>query len=472
LKSRTIFLILASVIGVSAAGVAVWLVVSSRVEEGETVLGLVGRLRVGPESQREAAAASLGQVVGPGSVDAARALIEALDDRVPEIRARSARSLASVLTLNPSATSAVAEASANALKEALNDREPRVCTSAALGLSLLDLDPPGTFEALIGGLRHGDQSLRAEARAALSARLVRDAEAPRRLVLMLGDADPDVRELARSVLSRSDEGVAPASAIPLLATALRIGSPSTRAASATILGRSTERSPAARDLLQAVLRTDADPTVRTASAESLATYAEEAPARAALRAATEDPDLRVRASAWISLAAGRQAARAEALAELEAALVIETPRRNLAVLAFSPLTTRAEALARLKSVLAANPQAPSPAIDVESDPARAVVRLIEALRDSRPRVRAASARVLGELPPATDPRPVVDALALALADREPSVRRASATALARFGPAAAGASEALRQALNDADLGVNAAAHVAIRGINQEVKLR
>jgi HEAT repeat protein len=469
LKSRTILLILASVVGVSAAGAAVWLVVSSRGEEGQTVVGLVGKLRVGGESQRIAAAATLGQVVGPGSVDAARALIEALGDRDPLIRARSARSLARVLTLNPGATSSVAEASAKALKEALNDREPKVGTAAALGLGLLGLEPPGTFEALLGGLRHGDLSLRAEASAALSARLVRDAEAPRRLVLLLGDPDPDVRELTRSTLSRSDrEG----SAIPLLATALRIGSPSARTAAATSLGRLAERSPAARDLLQAVLRTDTDSTVRKASAESLAAYAEEAPARAALRAATEDSDARVRASAWASLAAGHRASRAEALTELKAALATDTTRRNLAVLAFRPGTTRAEALARLKSALAANPQVPSPAIDVKSDPAHAVARLIETLRDSRPRVRAASARVLGEFASTTDPRPAVDALALALADRDPSVRRASAAALARFGPAATSASEALKRALDDADLGVNEAAHVAIRGMKRNMMTR
>jgi HEAT repeat protein len=165
-------------------------------------------------------------------------------------------------------------------------------------------------------------------------------------------------------------------------------------------------------------------------------------ARAALRAATDDPDLRVRATASASLDAGRRSARAEAIAGLRAALAGDARRSDLADA-------------------------------IELDPARASLRLAEALHDPSPRIRTASALALGEVAPSlADARPTIDALARALADRDPSVRRAAASALSRFGAAASGATAALRRALRDADRGVSAAALVTLQGLDQPVQRR
>ena len=192
----------------------------------------------------------------------------------------------------------------------------------------------------------------------------------------------------------------------------------------------------------AALARDADPSVRTAAAAALGAFSEDRLARVALWSATDDPDLRVRATASASLAAGRRAARSEAVAGLRLALAGDASRRDLADA-------------------------------ITSDPARASARLAESLGDPSPAVRAASANALGEFAPESpDPRPSIDALARALADRDPSVRRAAASALSRFGAAASGASVALRRALRDADRGVSAAALVALQGLGGAAQRR
>jgi HEAT repeat protein len=192
----------------------------------------------------------------------------------------------------------------------------------------------------------------------------------------------------------------------------------------------------------AALARDAEPSVRTAAAAALGAFSEDRLARVALRSATDDPDLRVRATASASLAAGRRSARAEAVAGLRAALSNDASRRDLA-----------DAIA--------------------SDPTRASTHLVEALRDPSPTVRAASAIALGEVAPAMpDPRPMIDALSRSLSDRDPSVRRAAASALSRFGVAASGATDALKRALRDADRGVSAAALVALQGLDRPTQVR
>ncbi|HWE34928.1 MAG TPA: hypothetical protein VG406_00030, partial [Isosphaeraceae bacterium] len=81
-------LVLASVVALgAAAGVAIW-VGGSGQPEGETVAGLVERLRGGAATARREAATALGQVEGPGVSSAARGLVAALDDRDAEVRAR------------------------------------------------------------------------------------------------------------------------------------------------------------------------------------------------------------------------------------------------------------------------------------------------------------------------------------------------------------------------------------------------
>jgi HEAT repeat protein len=357
--------IVASVVSAALAGVLVWAVVAGRGEDGESVAGLIVRLRDGQGAGRREAASTLGQIVGPGSVAAARALVATLGDPDPELRAQSARSLGTLLRLNPQVTAPVSDLAASALRTTLRDRESRVRAAAASGLESLGLDPRRKPEATTDAIRGEESS---------------------RLLARLDGPDLRLREMALSELARSGPDLPTEAVLPPLAAILRTGSPAARADAATILGRLAGKSSAARDLIRA-------------AASSL----------------------------------GVPPGRAEALVELKAALDAEvSPRPSPAVLAFGPRTTRAEAIAalRARAFSSSGPRPSGLLADLESDPARAVPSLIAALRDPRPRVRAAAARALGEFAPPSDARPSVDALSLALSDPEPSVRRASASALA------------------------------------------
>ena len=440
MKSWTIPLALASVVvAVAAASVALRLR-GSWEGEGETVAGLVRRVKEGPVTHRRESATALGQVAGPGAAVAARGLVAAIDDPDAEVRARSARALGALLAANTLAS--VVDDAARSLTAALGDPDPRVRASSAVALQALGRDPPRSFAALLDGVRGDDPSLRHAAADALASRPIRDADDLRRLLDLLDDEDPAIRQSARSSLARPHRDLSPGAALPVLGATIRAGSPPAREAAATTLGRSLGRSPAARDLLMAALARDADPAVRVASAAALGAFSEDRLARVALRSATDDPDLRVRATASASLAVGRRSARAEAIAELKAALAADSTRQGMADA-------------------------------IESDPPRAASRLIEALRDPSPRVRAAVALGLGEVAPRlSDARPAIDALSRALADRDPTVRRAAASALSRFGTAASGALDALKQALRDADRGVSAAALVTLQGLDRPVQVR
>ena len=439
MASRMIPLALASVVVVATAGVALWLRGAGRAE-GETVAGLVRRLKEGAATGRSEAATALGQVVGPGAADAARGLVAALDDGDAEVRARACRALGSLLTANRLNT--LDDEATRVLTAALGDPGPAVRASAAVALRGLGRDPPRSLDGLLDGLRGDDLALRIAAESALADRPIRDADDLRRLLDLLDDEDEALRRSARSSLTRPRRDLSPGMALPVLGATIRSGTPSAREVATTVLGRSLARSPAARDLLMATLARDIDPPVRTAAAAALGAFSEDRLARVALRSATDDPDLRVRATASASLSAGRRSARSEAIAGLKAALVGDAARSDL---------------------IAA----------IESDPARASARLAEALRDPSPTVRAASALALGEVAPeSSDPRPAIDALSRALADRDPSVRRAAASALSRFGAAASGATDALRRALRDDDRGVSAAALVALQGLDRPVQRR
>jgi HEAT repeat protein len=440
MRSRTILLVLASVVALAAtAGVAIWIRRSGQ-PEGETVAGLVERLREGAATARREAATALGQVEGPGVSASARGLVAALDDRDAEVRARAARSLGGLLGANPLTT--LVDDAARVLGAALGDKDARVRASSAIALRGLGRDPPRSLDALYDGLRGDDPTLRHASAAAFASRPITGGDDLRRLLDGLDDEDEAVRRAARAALSRPHRDLTASMALPVLGATIRSGSPAAREITATALGRSLGRVPAARDLLLAVLARDADPSVRVAAAAALGAFSEDPAARAALRAATDDPDLRVRATVSASLAVGRRSARAEAIAGLRTALAGDVSRADLA-----------DAVA--------------------SDPARAAARLVTALRDPSPLVRAAAAIALGEVADRSpDPRAAIDSLSLALGDADPSVRRAAASALSRFGAAARPAADALKRALLDADRGVSAAALVTLQGIDRTVRVR
>ncbi len=396
-------------------------------DRGLTVAGLVETLRAGPMAGRREAVATLGLVRGPKAESASRALIEAIMDRDAELRGRSARALGGIIAGNPWLVGAV-----EPLRAMLGDEEPRVRTSAAIGLRSAGLDPPGAFEAILDGFRSDDPLLRAESGATLASWPIVDATRLRRLLTLVEDPVTDIRTAARRALTRPGLSLAPEVALPVLGAVLNGGSTPLRVMAATMLGRSVARVPAGRDTLIMALK-DRDPGVRAIAAASLGAFSEEGLARSALRAAMDDAELRVRATASASLAIGRRAARAETLAELSSAFGGDASRSGIGR-------------------------------EVEADPSRAVPRLINALRDPNPRVRAAAARGLGEVGPMAT-RATVDALILGLSDPDPTVRRASASTLARLGPDAANAANALRRATRDGDRGVSAHALVAVQAI-------
>jgi len=263
---------LAGICLVAAVGAMAWVVGPSgpgHEGEGETVAGLVGRLRGGATPGRREAATALGRVVGPGARSAASALVAALGDRDAEVRARSARSLGTLPALNPGTP--LVDLAATALSACLGgDRDPDVRDSAVAGLRALGREGAGPLAAILDGLRDRDPGLRAGAVAAISALPVRDEPILRRLLSLLDDPARDVREAARTALDRAGSGLAPEAALPALGSALGSGTPGTRAIAAALLGRSAGGSRAARDLLLGVLAKDRDPDVRDAAAAGLA----------------------------------------------------------------------------------------------------------------------------------------------------------------------------------------------------------
>ncbi len=405
-------------------------------ESGDTttVAGLIRQLEDDLSNRRREAATALGQVVGPGAEGAAKGLIARLRDVDAQVRARSARSLGSLLALNSAVT--VFDDAATALSTALSDPEPAVRASAAVGLRSIGREAEGMFEAAVEGLQGDDGSLQIESAAVLSTLAIRKPDDLRKTLALLEDPAPVVHRAARQALIRRGLSLAPEVALGVLAIALRSGPPAVREVAATMLGRAVVRVSATRDLLMTALN-DRDASVRLAAAAAMGAFAEDTLARLALRLATDDPDLRVRATASASLAVGRRASKAEALADLKIALRHDPARTGLV-----------EA--------------------VESDPDRASPRLIDALTDRDADLRAAAARCLGELPRrGAQTKPIVDALILALSDRDPYVRRASAAALARYGPAAALAAESLKRATRDADRAVSGQAFLTLQGLDE-----
>jgi HEAT repeat protein len=438
MKSRTFLLIGGSIVGTLLLGVVAlcaWGIDGG----GElSVAAMIRRLEDHAATHRRDAAAALGQVVGPGANRAASGLIKALGDSDTEVRARSARSLGSLLAANPIRPRL--EEAESALAATLRDPVMTVRMAAAAGLQSLGRETDDAFAIAIEALRGDDSSLQAESSVFLTSLAIRDANTLRRFLRLIDDPSAIVRQVTRDALIRRVPPLSAELASEVLAPAVRDGSPTVREVAASMLGRSVARTPAGRDLLMTALN-DPTPTVRLAASAAMGAYAEDPLARFALQLAADDPDLRVRATASASLAVGRHATRAEALADLKIATKHDPAHSGLATL-------------------------------IEINPARAAPYLLVALRAPNSRLRAAAARCLGEVVPLTGKTsPVVDALIQALADRDPSVRRASAAALARYGSDAANALDALKRAARDIDRSVSGQAFLTLRGL-EEMRVR
>ena len=440
MRSRTTPLVLASV-GARGAPAGVVVRLGGPRSEGETVSGLVRRLGEGPATGRREAATALGQVVGPGANASARGLIAAMDDGDAEVRARSARALGALLGANPLTT--VVDEAIKVLTSALGDKDARVRAASAVALRGLGRDPPGSLDALLDGLRGDDPALGLATAEALAARPIRDADDLRRLLDALDDADEAVRRSARSALARPRRDLSPATALSVLGATIRGGiarGPRGRGDPARPLARPGPRRarPAARCAREGCRpdgpgRGGGGPggVLRGGPGAGGAAGIDGRPGPSRPRHRLGEPGRRP------PLGEGRGDRRAPRRAG----------RRRLA--ARGRRRGRGRPRPRLR-------------------------RLVEALRDPSPRVRAPRRRSrLGEVADRSpDPPTAIAALAGALADPDPSVRRAAASALARFGAAARPALDALKQAVRDADRGVSAAALVTLQGLDRPVQVR
>ncbi len=418
-------------------GFAVWSW-TTRSEIGTTISGLLDQLQSPSSNQRRDAAAVLGQTVGPAAEKVTQKLIVSLRDPEAEIRKTAARSLAIVLENNPQIASF--DAAIEALTASMRDRTPGVQYASVIALSALRREPPGMIELAIEGIRLGEPGLKSELAQVINSRTITDINHVRALLALLENPTPDVVSAVRTALVRPTPVLSPEVVLPALPDVIASGPDIAREIVATMLGRSIIRVSASRDMLIRLLR-DEISSVRLAAAAAMGAFSEDAIGRMALRLATDDADLRVRATASASLAIGRRATRAEALADLKVALENDPSRRDLV-------------------------------LQIQTQPALAAQRLAEALRDRNTRVRAAAARCLGEVAgQVDDARPMIDALTVALGDFDPYVRRASAAALARYGPAASGAVAALQGATRDTDRSVSGQALLSIKELeNSRVK--
>jgi HEAT repeat protein len=220
--------------------------------------------------------------------DAAEALLSALKDPAPPVRAAATQALAAILR-DPSPRTARFR---GALPGLLEDADPGVRRTAVACLGSED------SAALIAALRDRASEVRLAAARLLQNRKPLPTEVVRALVPALEDADPEVRAEACSALwdFRSDDELV----IPALTSVLADENPEVRKHATWTLESVGSRATPAMDALIAALE-DADKTVRESAANALGALG--AAARRAVPALEKlSADPRLRASALRALA--------------------------------------------------------------------------------------------------------------------------------------------------------------------------
>ncbi len=273
---------------------------------GKPLSAWLQRLRSGNEKEREEAAVTLDESIGPAGKAAVPALIEALKDSNTAVCSRAARALGKV---GPGA-----RAAAPALVALVKDRKKDFITrtNAARSLGQVGAEAPTVVPALVAALQDKGGPVRAAAANAL------------------GDIGPAARDAVPALRKAAREGdlfVASAAAaalgrvgkpgVPALVEALRSKNVIVRAAATTALGKvgpeAGEAVPALVTMLKAKGRED-----RTAAAQVLGRIGPAAKAavpalREALKA-RDDESLR-EAAAWAFVRIDPAAAKREGVEE-------------------------------------------------------------------------------------------------------------------------------------------------------------
>jgi HEAT repeat protein len=233
---------------------------------------MVGRIRSGTPAERRTAAVALASVERESDIDRAfSALIGALDDEDPEVRAVAAHSLGSLIyqlrdhppgaPIDPARLKGRIEVAMRVLVPLLTDRDPRIRAAAATGLEAIarrgrTTPPPGQVAAL----KHGSNAVRRQAAESIYG--VPAVTLPSELVAALKDASAEVREAAAKAL----ESFGPSldSEIPTLLAMMEHDEPAVRLACSRALSAAWP-GPAHVPTLIAALASR-DPAVRHESA--------------------------------------------------------------------------------------------------------------------------------------------------------------------------------------------------------------
>jgi HEAT repeat protein len=504
---------------IQTTGVGTAAVAALRVRLGHTDPGV-----------RRLAAYALSQIDPDGARRAIPALMEALHDGEPRVRARVALALA---YMGPAAREA-----APALTDLLKDPSPRARAGAARALSAIAPDAPATVVRLAELLKDTEPPVRGTAATALGqlGTVARDAVPALRSVATtdpeatvraaaagaLEEFDPSPQTLAQAlkapdpgrrlwaVAASTAKGAEARGVAPdLLAVVKHDESVKVRAGAALALGKIGADPGLACPVLVEALH-DPAPRVRTAAALALGLFGPGAQgAGPALAAALRNEDAEVTSAAATAL--GNLGPRAEPAVPLLIDLLRQDRRelrlRAVAVLgrigpaaqaagpALAEVTTdRDPALRReaLRALVTADPQARVSVAalleglrcaDSELDrnvrawaslslgrigppAAEAVPQLVKALEDSQGSVRSAASLALGQIG-----AQAVPALVKALDHVDPRVRAGAAHALGVAGSAARRAVPALRQALRDEDAWVRFQAGTALGRIAEGLQL-
>jgi HEAT repeat protein len=383
-------------------------------------------------------------------------LIDALSDEDECIREKAAEALGMI--------GADAKAAAPALTEALSDEDACVRGHAALALVEIGADVDAAVPVLIEALRGDDRDVRS--RAVWTLKKIGTAAAPA-LTEALSDEDACVRGPAALALIEIDPETK--ALVPALINALSDENDLIRERAAEALEKIGPEAKTAVPALIEALK-DKNKDLRVRSAVALGMIGADAKAVvAALTEALSDEDIWVRLRAAVALEKINPETKAAVPALIDA-LKDEYARwqaaralRNIgskAVLALVEALKDKDKGVRKAAAFALG------LIGQEAKPA--VSALIEALKDENDSVRSYAAEALGRI--GSEAKTAVLALVEALKDENKNVRVRSVEALGIIGADSKVAVAALTETLSDEDIWVRLRAAVALVKIGQDAK--
>jgi HEAT repeat protein len=389
------------------------------------------------------------------------ALVEALRDDVPRVRARVALALAEI---GPEARGAVPT-----LRKLLHDADPRVRAGAVRALGAIGGEVAPTLPRLLELLKDREAPVRALTALTLAQLGPSAPEAVAALDAMRAtDPDAEVRAAAAATL----EGIDPP--LPVLVAALTSPDPGRRLWAVAGLARKGPAAKAATAKLAAAVKYDAAAPVRAGAAYALGKIGPAARrACPVLIRALKDPAARVRTAAALVLGllgpeahgAGRALAAALRDEDAEVAAAAATALGNLGPESRAAVPLLIEQQRQKDLMLRRRAVHVLAGLGPAARGAAAVLR--ECLGDADPVVRRDAARALVSVgPQATAPvSSLIEMLHLTEKDLDRHVRAWACLSLGQCGPRAHRAVPPLIAALQDGDPNVYAAAVLALGGI-------